>query len=89
MQTLLLVVFYSESYKLKELNFSGLPLVIHTYFHHGCLLQIAFGSVWRLKEINVTCTHVTGEERRRYFQNKDDIGYAISEYYLAQRSPGD
>ena len=46
----------------------------------------------------MTCSQVTGEERsgeekkaqeRRYFQNKDDIAYVISDYYSAQCSPGE
>lgn len=65
--------------------------MIHAHFHQGSLLQIAFSSVWKPKEITVSCKR--GEYRRGeafFFPgNKRQRLRNFQIYYPARRSPWD
>lgn len=64
--------------------------MIHTHFHQGCSLQIAFSSVWEPKEITVTCKR--GEQETFFFPGKKKKRQRLHHfqiYYPVRRSPWD
>lgn len=54
------------------------PSVIHTRFHQGSLLQAAFTSVWKPKEMTVTTKRGEYRSGKTFFpKKKEGKGYVI------------